>query len=320
MYQQYFAQQTITAVAEIVVGTSAGLRTFDPAGGERPVELQGHDVRALAPQTWTRLWAVVDDHEIWRRDGSGWARVAAVDRLEALCLADTRANPEGGILVGTSEARLVRVDADSRVEFLDGFDQSPGRDEWFTPWGGPPSTRTITEDGESVYVNVHVGGILRSRDGGASWQPTIDIGADVHQVVTGSGCVYAASARGLEVSGDGGDTWSLRADGLHARYCRAVAVCGDGLLLSASEGPHGRRSALYRSDLEGTRFERCRVDNAPDWFPSNLDSGCVDSLPDGSLAAFGDEDGEVYASADQGASWSRVAAGLGGIRSVRVLP
>jgi len=47
---------------------------------------------------------------------------------------------------------------------------------------------------------VHVGGILRSQDHGESWQPTIEIGADVHQVTTGHGNVYAAGAGGLSVA------------------------------------------------------------------------------------------------------------------------
>jgi hypothetical protein len=33
---------------------------------------------------------------------------------------------------------------------------------------------TMTCDGAVLLVNVHVGGIPRSADGGASWQPTID--------------------------------------------------------------------------------------------------------------------------------------------------
>jgi hypothetical protein len=304
----------------IVAGTSSGIRSFDPGGEELARELEGHHVRALAPENWTRLWAVVDRREVWRRDGGGWGRVAAIDGLEAVCLADTRANPEGGVLVGTSQARLARIGADAKVEMLDAFDRAPGRDDWFTPWGGPPDTRTITEDRESVYVNVHVGGVLRSRDQGASWEPTIDIGADVHQVATGAGRVYAAGARGLSVSGDGGETWQLHAGGLHARYCRAVVVCGQHLLLSASDGPNDSgRAALYRSDLDGEQFQRCR-EGLPEWFRGNLDSGCVDALPDGSLAGFGTAQGDLYASTDEGATWRKVAAGLGRVESVRVLP
>ena len=264
--------------------------------------------------------------EIWRSgpDGS-WQRVAslqdgeALTGLTALCLADTRANAEGGILVGTSGAHLARVGLDGRLGIVGSFEDAPGRDSWHTPWGGPPDTRTITEDATAVFVNVHVGGVLRSRDEGATWEPTIDINADIHRVVTGSGRVYAAGAGGLWVSGDQGGSWRLSTEGLHATYCRSAAVCGDTLLVSASTGPHGGRAALYRSSLEGNPFERCR-DGLPEWFEGNLDSLCVDALPSGSLAAFATEGGDVYASADQGLSWARLAEGVGPVHCVLTLP
>jgi hypothetical protein len=310
----------------ILVGTANGLRIFDSGGAAEQQHIEGHDVRAVAPEAWTRLWAVVDRRELWHTGEDGeWVRVASVDdapgaaQLEALCLADTRANDVGGILVGTSQARLLRVGADHRVEVVAGFDAAPGRDEWYTPWGAPPDTRTISEDDTAVFVNVHVGGVLRSRDEGATWQPTIDVHADVHRVVTGAGRVYAAGATGLSVSEDGGDTWRLATAGLHARYCRSVAVCGPVVLLSASEGPDGRRAALYRSGLSADKFERCS-DGLPGWFEGNLDSLCLDALPDGKLAAFATQNGDVYASEDQGSSWTRVVAGMGSVRCALVLP
>jgi len=67
---------------------------------------------------------------------------------------------------------------------------------------------------------VHVGGVLHTGDSGATWSPTIDIDADVHQVATADGLVLAAGARGLSTSTDKGVTWSLRTDGLDARYSR----------------------------------------------------------------------------------------------------
>ena len=311
-------------MACVLAGTGKGLFSFDAALGERRVELEGHDVRVVAPAGWKVLWAVVDQAEVWRSDDLiGWKAVASLadlpgERLQAECLADTRANDEDGILVGTSRAHLVRLTHD-RLERVESFDQVPGRDAWYTPWGGPPDVRSITEDRDSVFVNVHVGGVLRTRDRGATWQPTISIDADVHRVVTGGGRVYAAGARGLSVSQDGGETWRLSAKGLHAGYCRSVAVCGETVLLSAADGPGGGRSAVYRTDLDGQGFERSRQ-GLPEWFGDNIDSLCLDSLPDGSLAAFGTQSGEVFASGDQGATWSRLTAGLASVRCVLVLP
>src|SRR5579859_2989385 len=116
-------------MASILVGTANGLHTYDAAGAAGPPRLDGHDVRAVAPESWQRLWAIVDRTEIWRAAEDGaWRRVASladVDGgagLEAICLGDTRANQEGGMLVGTSAAHLFRIGADFHVERVAGFD------------------------------------------------------------------------------------------------------------------------------------------------------------------------------------------------------
>jgi hypothetical protein len=307
-----------------LVGTASGLVWIDAGGGPRS-QLDGHSVSALAPAGWTRVWAALDDHEIWRCDDpprGEWSPIGSAADLAAgihvTCLADTRANDPDGILAGTSGARLLRFSA-GRLEPVAGFDSAPGRARWFTPWGGPPDTRSISEDRDAVFVNVHVGGVLRSRDAGATWEPTIDVNADVHRVVTGAGRIYAAGASGLSVSRDGGDTWRLFGHGLHARYCRSVALCGQALLLSASDGPGAGRAALYRSSLDGVEFERCRQ-GLPAWFDGNIDSLCLDALPDGGFTAFGTEAGDVFVSTDHGSTWTGVARGLAEIRCVLVLP
>ena len=61
--------------------------------------------------------------------------------------------------------------------------EAPTRAEWHTPWGGPPSVFSMASLGDDLFVSVHVGGILRSSDGGQSWEATIDLHEDVHQVV-----------------------------------------------------------------------------------------------------------------------------------------
>src|SRR5262249_4199500 len=187
------------------------------------------------------------------------------------------------------------------------------------PPGGPPAdVRSISaaRDG-TVYVNVHVGGVLRSRDGGASWQPLLDIEHDVHQVHAPAGypgLVLVAAYDGFGVSRDGGDTWRWQNDGLHAHYCRAVAVAGDTVILSASAGHHGRRAALYRRALEDQgEWERCAA-GLPEWFSDNVDTGCVAAR--GNTVAIGTEDGRVFLSADVGRRWECVAKGLAPVRAV----
>ena len=300
-------------MAHILVGTTAGLAELDGGGRQLRVHHEGRSVGAVAGRDGG-LFALVQDSEVWRTVGDGrWVRAGALTGRRGHCIARTHS----GVLVGTSEAHLLRL-ADDGLEVVHAFDHAPGRGEWYTPWGGPPDTRSISEDDSAVYVKVHVGGILRSTDGGDSWQRTIDLHADVHQVWTGRGRIFAAcGAGGLAVSADEGRTWTMHIDGLHATYCRAGALSGDIVLVSASTGPGGRSSAIYRCGLDGTGLERCRR-GLPEWFDQNIDSHCLDALPDDHLAAFATGDGRIFASDDGGASWAEVASGLPEVRCLLV--
>jgi hypothetical protein len=293
----------------LLVATRNGLHRFGDDGPAGEVQHLGRSVTALAPAR-ADVWAVVDGSQIWHEAGSEWRHVAELDGLGATCLASI----DESVFVGSSEARLFRIAGES-LEPLSAFDEAEGRSTWYTPWGGPPDTRSIANWDDDVYVNVHVGGILHSRDRGDTWAPTIDIDADVHQVTTAEGLVLAACAGGLATSADDGTTWSMRTEGLEARYSRAVAVCGDAVLVSSSSGPRGERAAVYRADLAGGAFARCLV--GP--FDDNIDSYCLDALPDGSLAAFGTSDGRVYASTDAGSSWEERASGLPPVQRVLVM-
>ena len=298
----------------IFVSTQDGLHTLDDKGDRMTVNLAGRDVTTIASER-EELWAIIDHTEVWHAsDIDKWAYVGGLDHHRGTCIAATAED----VFVGSSDARLFRV-ATQGLEPVGSFDRAEGRSDWYTPWGGPPDTRSIAEWDDVVYVNVHVGGILRTEDRGETWTPTIDIDADIHQVTTAEGLVLAACARGLAVSADRGGTWTIRSDGLDAPYSRAIAVCGDALLLSASKGPGGERGAVYRGDLSGGALERCRT-GLPEWFDDNIDSYCLDAPPEGSVVAFGTSDGRVFASEDVGASWAEVASGLPPVQRVLVMP
>ncbi len=298
----------------ILAGTDDGLHAFDAGGGVGSVQLPGRRITALGPE-YPALWAIVTASEVWRSDGADdWVLRGTVEALRATCIADTRA----GVVVGTSEAHLKRV-TDAGLEAVEAFDRVEGRDSWYTPWGSPADSRSISEDSNTVYVNVHVGGIVRTKDEGATWEPTIDVDADVHRVWADGSRVFGACARGLAVSRDRGDSWTMRTDGLHATYCRGVARCGETVLVSASTGPGGSRSAVYRGGVEDGSFERCRT-GLPEWFNDNVDSPCLDAAPDQGVAAFGTGDGRLFVSTDEGSTWSQVASGLPDIRCVTVMP
>ena len=289
-------------MTRILAGTEKGL--VNVSSGET---LLPGPVGAIArgADAW---WSVVDGYRIYSSpDARAWSEAATIRGLSARCLVPS----DGGALIGTSEAHLVKL-AGGSASRVRSFDRVPTRDDWYTPWGGPPDTRSLTRDaGGAVYANVHVGGILASEDGEAGWQATtMDVNADVHQVLahpTEPGLAFAATAIGMAVTRDGGASWEFTEEGLHAAYCRAVALAGDMILLSASTSHTGRKAALYRRDLEGGTFERC-TEGLPDWFADNVDTYCLDANAE--HAALGTSDGIVFVSEDAGRSWSQRAAGL----------
>ncbi len=293
----------------VLVGTDDGLHQLHPT---RALDLAGQAVRSLAydGHGW---WALAAGSTLWHQEAGGeWKRTAALDGPSAECLAAL----SEGLLIGTSRARLYRWQ-DGQMRAIDSFRRAPTREDWFTPWGGPAAVRSISSGPEgTIYVNVHVGGVLRSDDGGETWEQTIDIRADVHQVHYdhASGTLLTASGRGLGISRDRGKSWRFEREGLHGTYLRAVDISGGTLLVSASTGPRSSRAAIYHKELATDQpFSRCRT-GLPEWFPSNIDTRCL--AASGSEAIFGTDEGQVYASEDGGESWQMIEGGLPAVRCI----
>ncbi|MFY9587505.1 MAG: hypothetical protein WAT66_08635 [Actinomycetota bacterium] len=283
------------------------------------IEIGSDDTLLSKPTALARgsdgWWSIAERYRVMRSpDARAWEEVEAVHGLRANCVLPH----DGGALVGTSEAHLVLV-AGGTTKHITSFDQVPSREDWYTPWGGPADVRSLSRgpDG-AAYANVHVGGILRSDDG-ETWRATsMDINADVHQVLAHPetpGLVFAATAVGLATSTDGGETWDFSEDGMHASYCRAVAIAGDTLLVSASKSHTGRQSGLYRRPLMGGAFERCEK-GLPDWFADNVDTFCLDAR--GDVAILGTKDGLVFVSDDAGVTWHEEASGLPSVTCVAI--
>jgi hypothetical protein len=304
---------------KVIAGTTEGLWFIEDS--QQYIELKGHPITALACDR-DELWIVDDFKTVWQKDSEGrWNKVASVENWELKCILPI----QEGILAGTSEAHLISISTNGSIKLINSFEETEDRNQWYTPWGGPPAVRSIavgTRD--ELYVNVHVGGILRSKDGGQSWQPTIDIHSDVHQVITANdtaeeedfassrrkppNLVLAATAQGLAISRDGGDSWQFDQTNLHAAYSRAITLCGNIILMSASVGPHGGKAALYRRAIaESGIFEKCQQ-GLPDWFSDNINTRNLTSL--GNRVAFGTSEGQIFLSNNAGLTWQQIDSQL----------
>lgn len=279
-------------------------------------ELAGQCVRWLAADGRGGALAIVDQHTLRRRTGDGvWRTLAGSEAALSCCVAVGDA-----IHVGTDDARVLRLAANGALAPLRGFDTVAGREQWYAGQAvvdgrvvGPPlgvRSITATADGATLLANVHVGGIPRSTDGGATWHPTIAVESDVHEVRAHPwrpALVAAAAAVGLCLSRDGGATWVVERAGLHAPHASAVAFVGDDVLLAAAEDPFSPQGAVYRraSDADGP-LSPCA--GLPRWLDGGVDTGCI--ATNGAAIAVASRAGSVYVSTDTGVRWERRAEGL----------
>jgi photosystem II stability/assembly factor-like uncharacterized protein len=296
------------------------------SGGARHQELAGREVKALAPDRHGGALAIVGGRSLCRRTPEGVWNTIATTEFPLAC-----AEALGSVIyVGTDDARVLRVGVNGHIDTLEGFNEVPGRDTWYAGTAlingqlvGPPlgvRSMTATSDGSVLLVNVHVGGIPRSTDGGVTWQPTIEIDSDVHEVrahPNHPGIVVAAAAIGLCVSRDGGATWTVEQDGLHAAYCSAVAFSGNDVLLAASADHFATRGAVYRRPIDGEGSLERAGGGFPQCIDGIADTGCIAAHE--SSVAVADKGGNVYVSVDAGRTWSGYANGLPSISSVLVV-
>lgn len=297
----------------VLVATEGGVFALEEQGGSRP-ELEG-PVSALSGDE-RGVWAVVDRQAVAARGADGtWARldVDTGARITAL-----RADGDAA-WVGTADARLWRVSGDGATP-LPAFDDVEGRPAWHAVGSAVPYVRSVSTsaDGAVVFASVRVGGIPRSTDGGRSWAPTVDVDDDVHEVRAhpdDPARVMAAAAVGLLESDDGGERWRRSTDGLHATYLRSVAFPTGAVVVGASDGPFGRRAALYRRDLAGGRFVRCDG-GLPEWLPGLVDTGSLDAAGDQVVAAAGTA---LVGSRDGGRSWAVLVEDLPRVAGVVIV-
>jgi hypothetical protein len=294
----------------LVATWSDGL--FAVTGDRHEQEIANQPVRGLAPDGRSGALAIVGAHSLHRRTPGGeWSTIVTSEFDLSCCMAvrDT-------IYIGTDDARMLRLSHESSVlDPLDGFDSVAGRDTWFAGSAivngqrvGPPlGIRSVAanSNGSILFSNVHVGGIPRSTDGGRNWQSTIDINSDVHEVrghPANPDIVAAAAAAGLCISRDGGATWTIEQEGLHAAACYAVAFSGDDIIFSASTDPFAAEGRIYRRPVRPDGSIVAVEGGMPVWTDGKADTACIAAK--GSSVVVADWGGNLYCSDDFGRTWS----------------
>lgn len=313
----------------IYIATARGIyRWYDATGTLKFFGLAEVPVRDVAAGSGGVVFALETTGRIWRtaNGGIGWCEMdlSHVNERPTSLLAVASTDT---VLLGTSPPAIYRCGTGgSTWEEVVTLHDQPIAEGWYAPGGGHPAVRTLAvapDDPEMLYADIHVGGIVRSTDGGRTWGQAGDaLEEDVHEVRTSpanpSG-VYAATADGFYYSPDHAASWEARKEGLDRPYCRAVAVHSENpeiVLLSASPTPppgwesEGKRFGLYRSEDGGVRWELVEHGLHPE-ANDVIDSGCVAfSRKVAGQVLCGYESGELFVSGDAGKTWQPAAENL----------
>lgn len=168
-----------------------------------------------------------------------------------------------------------------------------------------PNDTTLTGifflDNQLGWATGHDATILRTWDGGDSWEMAYDAPEDERPLFDiwfndrSNGFAVGAYGLFMETS-DGGHSWSQRTIGSDDVHLNRIEQSGAGHLFIAAE-----RGTIYRSSDEGLHWTKISPKSQSSFFG-------ILALQQDQLLAFGLR-GQLFRSADGGKSWRRIATG-----------
>jgi len=313
---------------------------YDPGSGS---------IYAAAASEWhgSAVWRSRDLGATWDHssDGLGYDDDAGrkLSKVSTLALADDR------LLVGVEAPGIFESrDGGETFSLLSTLAGQPGSEMWDDPANQPPGHLGISgfvTDGarpDRFWTIVQGIGAFETTDGGASWTPRNrglrrdwpaeheEVGFCVHKLVRSPSDgqrMYQQNHVGMHRSDDEGQSWQEITEGLPTEFGFAAAVHPhdrDPFYVIPLDGGHGRimpegKAAVWQTRDGGSSW-RALTHGLPQegaHLGVLRQAMATDSLDVPGLY-FGTSTGQVFASADEGESWSEIASYLPAISSVEV--
>ncbi|MFE9535317.1 WD40/YVTN/BNR-like repeat-containing protein [Streptomyces sp. NPDC006691] len=257
------------------------------------------------------------------------------------------AGPEapGVVYAGTEPAALFRsTDGGESFDLVRPLWEHPTRSRW-VPGGGGEGLHTIVtdpRDTQVLTVAVSTAGVFRTRDGGASWAPANkgvsavflpdpdpEFGQCVHKIAQDPADpdrLYLQNHWGVYRSDNAGEQWTDIGAGLPSTFGFAAAAhprrAGTAYVFpitaDSDRVPADNKCRVFRTEDAGTSWEPLSAGLPQEAHYGTVlrDALCTDDA-DPAGVYFGNRNGEVYASADDGDTWRLLASHLPDVLCVR---
>jgi len=305
-------------------------------------------IYAAAASEWhgSGVWRSPDMGETWQLSSEGLGYVEAgelkLSKVSGLSAAHGRVRV-GAEAAGVFESR----DGGETWSLLSTLDDQPGREAWNDhanqPPGhlGMPAIIAHPTEPDRFWVIVQGFGAFETTDNGASWtprnrglraewpRPHEEVGFCVHKMVFSPDLerVYQQNHCGMHRSDDGGRSWTEITEGLPTDFGFAAAAHPhdrESFYVIPLDPGHGRtmpdgHTSVWRTSDGGSTWRRLDAG-----LPTRnahlgvLREGMAIDGEDMPGIYFGTSTGQVFASADEGESWSEIASYLPAISSVEV--
>jgi photosystem II stability/assembly factor-like uncharacterized protein len=299
--------------------------------------LEGSGVQSVAadPHNPNRVYIGTHDEGVFRTldGGASWQPAGETiphKRTPSIAISSVhRENGNSVVYAGTEPSNLYRSEDDGETwrEFSR-LPELPSSSTWsFPPRPWTHHTRWITlhqHDPQLIFVGIELGGVMRSRDGGETWEDRKPGSQwDSHAIAThplDASRVYEAAGGGVAASLNQGDTWFPVDDGMDRHYSWGLAVDPADPDLWYVSASYGARTA-HRSNGDAQALLYRKRGDAP-WLALNgtlpqplpyMPYALLTLRERPGVLVVGMQHGEIMLSDDEGDSWTTLDIKLPGL-------